>query len=384
MKVISKQLEKNKSGYIKLIAEDNDDLWNVYNLICPADCVEASTLRRIQIENTSGAVDNSTRLRINLTIKIESIKPDLQSGLIHVNGKTVVESKHVKLGSYHTLDLELNHPIKIFKEYWDSVTLEMLKEASELINKAEIAAVTVQEGYANIILITETTTSVVQKLEVNIPKKRMGSTTSYDKAVSKFHQSIYSSLLRNVKLNEIKAVLIASPGFYKDQLFDFIMKNAQKDNNRLILDNKKKFVLLHSSSGHKAALIEALQDPSVQSTLSSTKFMKQSKMLDAFFSTLSKDPCRAYYGYKHVEAASELGAISSLLVADELFRSSDVMVRRKYVNIVETVKRMGGDVYIYSTNHHSGEQLRNLTGIAAILTYSIPEIEDIDDFTVVE
>lgn len=37
---------------------------------------------------------------------------------------------------------------------------------------------------------------------------------------------------------------------------------------------------------------------------------------------------------------------------------------------------MGGDVKIFSSLHISGEQLEQLTGIAAILRFPMPELED--------
>ena len=45
MKIIKKHLEKNKQGYLKLIPEDADDIWQLYNLIDAGDLVQASTFR---------------------------------------------------------------------------------------------------------------------------------------------------------------------------------------------------------------------------------------------------------------------------------------------------------------------------------------------------
>jgi len=61
----------------------------------------------------------------------------------------------------------------------------------------------------------------------------------------------------------VKCVLVASPGFLKNQFFAGFLKNqffewmiaeAVKNDNRLLMDNKSKFLLIHSSSGHKHAL----------------------------------------------------------------------------------------------------------------------------------
>jgi len=50
-------------------------------------------------------------------------------------------------------------------------------------------------------------------------------------------------------------------------------------------------------------------------------------------------------------------AIDTLLVTDELFRSQDIQVRRKYVDLVESVRENGGQVRVFSSLHVSGEKL---------------------------
>ena len=44
-------------------------------------------------------------------------------------------------------------------------------------------------------------------------------------------------------------------------------------------------------------------------------------------------------------------------------------LRAVYVALVESVKARNGTVYIFSTLHPSGEQLKGLTGVAAILRF---------------
>jgi hypothetical protein len=128
------------------------------------------------------------------------------------------------------------------------------------------------------------------------------------------------------------------------------------------------------------SLKEVLADPSISSRLETTKAFSEVRALDTFFEMLNTDPDRAYYGFAHVRRANEAKAIDTLLVTDELFRSSDMRTRRDYVALVESVKENGGDVKIFSTLHVSGEQLNQLSGVAALLRFPMPEAEvDVDD-----
>ena len=94
---------------------------------------------------------------------------------------------------------------------------------------------------------------------------------------------------------------------------------------------------------------------------------------------MESDPDRAYYGFDHVAKANEQLAIDSLLVTDELFRSSDVRTRRTYVKLVESVRENGGTVYIFSSLHVSGQQLQQVSGVAAILRFPMPDLDELEE-----
>jgi protein pelota len=109
-----------------------------------------------------------------------------------------------------------------------------------------------------------------------------------------------------------------------------------------------------------------------------TKFAKEVEVLTRFFKLMQDDPDRAWYGYQSVVAANEQLAIDSLLITDELFRNSNVATRRQYVRLVESVRENGGQVYIFSSMHVSGQQLQQVAGVAAILRFPMPDLEELE------
>lgn len=78
----------------------------------------------------------------------------------------------------------------------------------------------------------------------------------------------------------------------------------------------------------------------------------------------------------HVFAAADVGAVETLLISDALFRNSDFRRRTRYVQLVEDIRKAGGTVHIFSTAHVSGDQLNRLSGIAALLRFPLPDVED--------
>lgn len=52
----------------------------------------------------------------------------------------------------------------------------------------------------------------------------------------------------------VKCILIASPGFVKDQFISYLFREAVRQDNKILLENRPKFMPVHSSSGHKYSL----------------------------------------------------------------------------------------------------------------------------------
>jgi protein pelota len=119
------------------------------------------------------------------------------------------------MGAYHTLDLELNRPFTITKDEWDVLSLERIDEACDITKRADIAAVVLQEGLANICLVTQSMTLVRQKIETSIPKKRRGTTTDHDKGVKRFFTQVMQAIAKHIDFQIVKVLIIASPGFVK-------------------------------------------------------------------------------------------------------------------------------------------------------------------------
>lgn len=187
---------------------------------------------------------------------------------------------------------------------------------------------------------------------------------------------IIDGINRHVDFQIVKVLIIASPGFVKDAFYKHLFEVAVKSGNRQLLDNKAKILLAHSSNGYKHALQEVLQDDGIMRQLSDTKYAKELQAMQEFYKVLSADPCRAFYGYEYVIKAADQGAVKTLMITDTLFRANDVKERKKYIALVQKVQENGGDFMILSSLHTSGEQLSQLTGVAALLHFPMPDLEE--------
>ena len=273
----------------------------------------------MQKESSTGSV-NSQRIRTKLCIRVEKIDFDVQASELHLAGPVIEENEHVKLGSYHTLDLELHRQFQLAKDEWDSIALQRIHDAVHASETAEIGAVVLQEGLANICFITENRTILRQRIDVNIPKKARGAGSGYEKGLEKFYGQVYTAMKQYFEFDKLKVVLLASPGFWAEGLREYILKEATREENKAIIQAKANIVTVHSSTGHVHALNEVLKSPEVLNKLSDTKFAKEVRALDLFYKTLGDDETKAFYGPKDVKEAIEKGAVGTLLISDSLFR----------------------------------------------------------------
>lgn len=381
MKILKKQISaKDGSGLVVLRPETSEDLWHVYNLLQKGDLVRTTTIRKVVKESSTGST-SSQKKRLNLTIKVERVAFDPQSLELRLSGQTTSESELVRMGAYHTLNLELAQNFSLEKECWDQIFLDRIDEACSPERQAEVAAVVMQgTGLAHVCLVTGSLTITKARIDTNIPKKRSGS-SGHSKATEKFFSGVYQGLLK-LPWAQLKCCLLASPGFVKDEFHKYVLGECVRRDDRVLIENKQKFILCKASSGHRHALEDVFADPVVMSKMEDTKVAREVTVLRQFMRMMDTDPDRAFYGYGHVSKAQESLAVASLLVLDQLFRADDVQVRRKYVDLVEQVRESGGNVYIFSSMHVSGQQLKQVSGIAAILRYPMPDVEEEanDDF----
>ncbi|KAI6134958.1 eRF1 domain 1-domain-containing protein [Pisolithus croceorrhizus] len=399
MKLVGKYIDRrNGSGHVTLRPEDDEDIWHLYNLIQQDDLVKAPAIRRVQNVSATGSTE-SHRVKLNLKIQVSRVEysssgggqpsssektsqgssstPNVQStATLHISGKVVSENQYVRLGAFHTLDIEINRDIRVEKsEGWDSIALSRVEESCVPGRGAEVGAVVYGEGSAAFCLLSQHLTLVTHRISTPIPRKASASGSSqYEKAMTKFYSMVYDAFLRHIPFGNpsLRAIVFASPGWVRESVYTWMTNEASRRGDKLLARSlREKTLKVHVSSPHVHSLMEVLKSPEIVAQLKETKFAREGIVLDKFFKMLASDEMRAWYGPDHVCLAADRGAVGTLLISDELFRSSDPKTRKKFVSLVEGVQRKGGEVVIFSSMHESGQQLNQLTGIAAILTFPL-------------
>ncbi|EDK42048.1 conserved hypothetical protein [Lodderomyces elongisporus NRRL YB-4239] len=393
MQVKNRVKLKDKNVALTLIPEDSEDLWYIFNLVKKGDTVQLLTHRNVKKGNQNQITKGKSKMEkilVKLRLLVEEVDYIASDLTMRINGKSLLQQEFIPLNSYHTAEVELNKEISIVKESWDEYDMTLLNDLCSVEKKADIGAVVFQEGVAHVCYVTEQMTVLQSKVEKLIPRKNKEyGTRDLDKAMNSFYNMIIQAIIRHFDFEKLKVIILASPGFLAKTLYDRLIqectnlqstgntKDAKKFNS--ILSNKLKILVAHCSTGYLQGLEEVLEDPQLQKKLADTKFFEESEVLSKFQRALNEDDGRAWYGLEEIQKALQMDAVRFLMISDQLFQNDDIEVRRMYIDLSEQAKALGAKVYIFSSLHELGIQLNQLTGIAALLKYPVPDLDESDE-----
>jgi protein pelota len=359
--------------------------WHAYNLIVSGDIVHGHTSRKVVRKNEATDQTSAERVQLELGIRIRDTSFDPITSILRVSGTVVTENDYAPLGSQHSLEVEPHRPFSIIKpepDGWDSVASETLRLALSDDKDGALAAVVMQEGIANICLVTQFRTVLKTRVESVIPRKR-DTAADQDAGMNKFFDKTLASLQRAVDFSSSRPLLLASPGFVAGDFKKYIANKGRDKSDKVLMNVAKLATVVHANSGHVHSLNEVLKSPEVLARMKDVRFAKEAQLMDSFFDLLKLDDGRAWYGTKAVGKAVEEGAVGpgggALLINNSLFRSQDLATRKKYVALVDKVKEAGGEARILSSEHESGQRLNMLGDIAAILNYPMHDLDEDDE-----
>lgn len=376
---IKESTNEKSQTVINLTPEDKEDLFTIYQIIDPDDEVIIKKLFTTKQEDTN---KKSTTDLHEIKLKILSYEFDIKDEYLRYKGITIpddsgIANKYIAIGKFLSFSISYTHPMTIYKYNLNKYARRLLKDAENAMNKSEIGAVVLQEGVAHVCLLTSSSTIMKQKISVTLPKKKNADDgNKFNNLNESFYKMIYDAMLANFNFTELKVILICSPGFFADTLYKHILKLAELDQNEDILKNQETFLLAHCSTGYLQGIDEVLKDPRYVDKLEDTKFVKDIKLLDTFMEHLDNDDDMAWYGRYEIIKAAKLDAIDTLLITDVVLKSNNVAKREKYLDLIDSVEANGGKVFVFSSLHTSGEELNQLSGLACILKYAIPNLDE--------
>jgi protein pelota len=348
MKIIHKDI---RHGELKIIIDSLDDLWYLSHIITENDFVSGKTFRKIKIGDSENAkvVKKPFWLKIQVT-KIEFSK---YSDVLRISGTVIEGPEEIPNGSYHTFNLQENTEIKIEKKQFLSYQLDKLDEASS-DKVSPILMIVLDREEAHFALLKKQGYDYLLHLSGEVEKKGM------EQRSSNFYKEISNQLNEYFSRYKIENILIASPAFFKE---DFLKE--------VDISIKDKIVLATVSSADKSAFSELLKREEVRTVLKKDKSSKEAKLVEEVMREISLNG-KACYGLNETSDCANSGAISDLLVSDNLILKYRQEDKYEVLDLImQLVDKNKGKINIISSDHDAGKQLDGLGGIAGLLRYKI-------------
>jgi protein pelota len=329
MKVLGQNI---KSGEKTLKIESIDDLWHLKNIIEEGDVVSGKTLRKTVIKR-GDQIDYGEKKPVTLSIKVE--KTELKDNVLRISGRIISGQNDIELSSYHTMNIECGSVLTLQKN-WKPHHIERLKKAE--IKHPLLLITVLDREQADFAIIKESGIEMITSIRSRDPEKR-----------EEYYNEIYNFL----KKKNIKNIVIAGPGFERENLLNFISKKDREFAKNIFLE--------HSSNIGITGIREVIEKSS-NKIIKQTRIAKESEVVKEFMEKIAKGGL-VVYGIEETKRAVEYGAVEKLLISDEKVRD--------FEDIMEKVEKQKGIVVIIGSDHELGEQFLNMGGIAGFLRFRI-------------
>jgi protein pelota len=332
MKILRKDLKENT---IKLRVETFEDLWHLEHIIEKGDLVTGKTFRKTTIKRGE-TIEYGERKPIILTIRAEKIDFQRDSGILRITGPIVFAPDNIRKQSYHTIRVDINSILSI-RKLWKPHHLKRLEKSK--VKPPLLLICVLDREEANFAFLKESGIEMKCLIE-NENKERM--------------EDYYEKILNYLERQEgYQKIILAGPGFERENLFKFIQRKKS--------DLVEKIILEHSSSIGINGIHEVVKK-SANKILKETRIAKECEYVQEVLLRMKTEGL-VVYGREETQKAISMGAVEILLVSDKKIV--------EFEKLMERVERLKGKVVIIGSDHEMGEQFLHLGGIAGFLRFRI-------------
>lgn len=346
MKIIFKD---PKSGEIKLVPENLDDIWHLHNIIEQGDLVRAVTFRTAEGEKADKLrAKKAEKKKMKLGIRVEKITFHEFSNRLRIQG--VIEEGPQDLGSYHTfnIDAEEMQPLSILKQRWKAHQLQRIDEAVQQRTQPMLVLVSLDEDAATVALLYQSGVQLVAEIDAH----RSGKMYESKETTQEYYGEIFS-VIRTVKKPDSPLIIIG-PGFAREHL----MKAGKEKEPTLFKDS-----LTHATANAGMnGVHEALKVGIVEQITKENRVSKETQAVEKVLEEIKKDGLITY-GVAEVQDALERGAAEKLLVSDVLVRS------KNGEQLLDLARKTRCEFMIINTMHEAGKKFESIGGVAALLRF---------------
>lgn len=339
---------------ITVVPESLDDLWHLAHIIEPGDYVAGDTTRRIQRNDEQLRDTGGEREHLWVKLDVETVEFARFANRLRVGGVIEDCSREDQLGQHHTVNVEQHTELDIEKR-WKPDQRDRLDAAVESTENPDVAIVTVEEGQAYVHTVAQYGTE--ERASIRGPTGKG--------EYARPRQELFAELAEVLERTDVDAILLAGPGFTKQDALEYIEENTS--------DVAERITTVDTASVGDRGVHEVLKRGAVEEVQKETRIAEESALIDDLMEGIAEG-AKVAYGPESVAQAADFGAIEHLLVLDErlrIERAGDGEWDIDVDAVIETAEQKGGEITVFSSEFDPGRQLANLGGIAALLRYRL-------------
>lgn len=344
MKIESNQIDpKTRSGGMKLVPNNNDDIYYLSLIILPGDKISSYTTRKLSLDGGK----TQKKITLKLEIKVEAVDSDLETGIMYIKGKTSCEHEHVRIGSYHTLDVAVGTEFTLTKKEWKQSDISKINKCCKEV--PEICFVIFFEKGCAV--------STVSSNEINIVYK--------EDARSKTFKDLVCNTIK-IK-SKVKSIVIAGASEIRNEFHKQLLSTDSAISKITIV---LKLTPDYKGLSNSKVISKILSDPNMLPSLQNLKFVDDLKEIQKFFVSIDLNQEEVCIGLKEVSEALDYGAVKTLFVTDKFCKPKTVSEREFADSFIKKADELRAKVCIIPVGLDLGERLETIGSVACSLSFN--------------
>lgn len=335
-----------KTGEITCIPETMDDLWHLEKIISKGDIVFGSTDRKIK---PSKEGEKTERIKLFIELEVTEVHFQEFSENLRINGIILggKPEEFIELKSHQSIEITPSEKIRLAKKELKQWQIDRLKKAADTSAAAKLLVILLDDEQAELAFINNYSISK----KATIKEKRLGKRYTQEKS------EYFDEILQKIIILEPKKILLAGPGFVKENLKKFIETKKIKGMPTVLIENTNSIGDTGFNELTKQGKLDRIEKELVLS--------KETKTIEEFLACLAKG--KAEYGEENVKKAIGIGAVEKIILAETFLMQN----RDSAETLLDLGEKYGCISEIISARNPNEKQITGMGGVVAILRYKL-------------
>jgi len=315
---------------LRIEVTKDEDLWYLSLILSSGDIIFSDVFRRTEDKGDKIRSKKTSRERIRVGIRMESLEFLEFNGQLHVLGK-IVSGPEDYLDSYQSINIQKDSQIEVIPknpEFFIKNLEEFLEFAQE-----SFLLLSVDDEAIKLYKISENDNLLLFEIDRHIGKQYEAQDTKW-----------LDELKRKLKNYSDKEIFLIGPSLFKDQL----------------MRELKEFKIANTniSESDEQGIRELLQ-----SGLTKLRKSFENELVANFLKKIANET--GLYGIDKIKEALDMRSVEILLMTDKYFRENAGS------EIFQKCYSGGCKIFVLHSSWETGKIIQSFGGIAAILRYKI-------------